>query len=164
MDLREQECTMKVQISKKGFKKRCLHHVFLFVPETVSNDDALLVVHHFFRQKNLVVTHTFVVQSFSHAPTLLQPHRLQPTRRILCPWDSPGKNTGVGCHFLLQGIFPDPGIQNPCLLLGRWIFFFFFLLLSHQGILTYTCDSLKCIALHTAIGCILYAQFPCHGI
>ena len=29
------------------------------------------------------------------------PHRLQPTR-LLCPWDSPGKNTGVGCHFLLQ--------------------------------------------------------------
>ena len=26
--------------------------------------------------------------------------------RFLCPWDSPGKNTGVGCHFLLQGIFP----------------------------------------------------------
>ena len=31
----------------------------------------------------------------------VQPHRRQPTR-ILCPWDSPGKNTGVGCHFLLQ--------------------------------------------------------------
>ena len=31
----------------------------------------------------------------------LQPHRLQPTRP-LCPWDSPGKNTGVGCHFLLK--------------------------------------------------------------
>ena len=31
----------------------------------------------------------------------VQPHRWQPTR--LChPWDSPGKNTGVGCHFLLQ--------------------------------------------------------------
>ena len=29
------------------------------------------------------------------------PHRRQPTR-FLCPWDSPGKNTGVGCHFLLQ--------------------------------------------------------------
>ena len=28
-------------------------------------------------------------------------HRQQPTR-LLCPWDSPGKNTGVGCHFLLQ--------------------------------------------------------------
>ena len=31
----------------------------------------------------------------------LQLHRRQPTR-LLCPWDSPGKNTGVGCHFLLQ--------------------------------------------------------------
>ena len=33
-------------------------------------------------------------------PTL-RAHRQQPTR-LLCPWDSPGKNTGVGCHFLLQ--------------------------------------------------------------
>ena len=31
----------------------------------------------------------------------LQPHRRQPTR-LHCPWDSPGKNTGVGCHFLLR--------------------------------------------------------------
>ena len=31
----------------------------------------------------------------------VQPHRQQPIR-LLCPWDSPGKNTGVGCHFLLQ--------------------------------------------------------------
>ena len=37
-------------------------------------------------------------------PTLLQPHGLQPTR-LFCPWNFPGKNTGVGCHFLLQGIF-----------------------------------------------------------
>ena len=29
------------------------------------------------------------------------PHKRQPTR-LPCPWDSPGKNTGVGCHFLLQ--------------------------------------------------------------
>ena len=28
--------------------------------------------------------------------------------RLLCPWDSPGKNTGVGCHFLLQGNLPNP--------------------------------------------------------
>ena len=35
----------------------------------------------------------------------LQPHGLWPTR-LLPPWDSPGKSTGVGCHFLLQGIFP----------------------------------------------------------
>ena len=31
----------------------------------------------------------------------VRPHRWQPTR-LPCPWDSPGKNTGVGCHFLLQ--------------------------------------------------------------
>ena len=31
----------------------------------------------------------------------VQPHRRQPTR-LPRPWDSPGKNTGVGCHFLLQ--------------------------------------------------------------
>ena len=47
---------------------------------------------------------------------LLQPHGLQPAR--LRPWDSPGKNTGVGCHFLLQGIFPTQEL-NPHLL-GLW--------------------------------------------
>ena len=31
----------------------------------------------------------------------VRPHRLHPTR-LPCPWDFPGKNTGVGCHFLLQ--------------------------------------------------------------
>ena len=40
----------------------------------------------------------------------LQPHGLQPTK-FLHPWDSPGKNTGVGCHFLLQGGLLDPGIE-----------------------------------------------------
>ena len=33
----------------------------------------------------------------------MRPHRRQPTR-LPRPWDSPGKNTGVGCHFLLQGM------------------------------------------------------------
>ena len=31
--------------------------------------------------------------------------------QLLCPWDFPGKNTGVGCHFLLQGIFPTQGLN-----------------------------------------------------
>ena len=39
------------------------------------------------------------------------PHGLQPAR-LLSQWDSPGKNTGVGCHFLLQGIFSTQGL-NP---------------------------------------------------
>ena len=42
----------------------------------------------------------------------LQHHGLQPAR-IFCPWDSPGKNTGVGCHVLLQRIFPTQG-SNLC--------------------------------------------------
>ena len=41
----------------------------------------------------------------------LQRQGLQPARP-LCPWDCPGKKTGVGCHFLLQGIFPTQG-SNP---------------------------------------------------
>ena len=41
-------------------------------------------------------------------PTLCDPHGLWPTR-LLCPWDRPGQNNGVGCHFLLQGIFPTHG-------------------------------------------------------
>ena len=44
----------------------------------------------------------------------LRLYELYPSR-LLWPWDPPGKNTGVGCHFLLQGIFPTQG-SNPCLL------------------------------------------------
>ena len=36
----------------------------------------------------------------------------QEPARLLCPWDSPGKNTGVGCHALLQGVLPTQG-SNP---------------------------------------------------
>ena len=50
--------------------------------------------------------------------------------RLLCPWDSPGKNTGAGYHFLLQGIFLTQG-SNPRLLhLLHWQVDS--LLLSHQ--------------------------------
>ena len=37
------------------------------------------------------------------------------TARLLCPWDFPGKSTGVGCHALLQGIISTQG-SNPCLM------------------------------------------------
>ena len=40
-------------------------------------------------------------QLLSHGIEFLQPHRLQPTR-LLCPWDFPGKNTGMNCHLFLQ--------------------------------------------------------------
>ena len=49
----------------------------------------------------------------------LQPYGLQPTR-LLCPWDSPGKTTGVGCHALLWGIFPTQGLNPHLLRLLHW--------------------------------------------
>ena len=52
---------------------------------------------------------------------------LEPTR-FRCPWDFPGKNTGVGCHFLLQGIFPTQEL-NPSLLHNRRILY----QLSYKG-------------------------------
>ena len=50
----------------------------------------------------------------------VQPHGLQPTS-LLCPWNSPGKNTGVGSHSLLQGIFLTQGLNLP---LVHWQEFF----------------------------------------
>ena len=50
------------------------------------------------------------------------------TVALLCLWDFPGKNARVGCHFLLQGIFPTQG-SNPCLLHCRQILYS----LSHLG-------------------------------
>ena len=44
--------------------------------------------------------HAAAAKSLQSCPTL-RPHRRKPTR-LLRPWDSPGKNTGEGCHFLLQ--------------------------------------------------------------
>ena len=46
----------------------------------------------------------------------LQHHGLQPTR-LLCPWDSPGKNPGVGCRALLQGIFLTHPFNLRCVLI-----------------------------------------------
>ena len=48
----------------------------------------------------------------------------KPTRR-LCPWDFPGKNTGVGCQALLQVIFLTPGLNSSllCLLHCRQILY-----------------------------------------
>ena len=50
----------------------------------------------------------------------LRPHGLKPTR-ILCPWNFPGKNTGVGCHFLLQRIFRTQRLNPGALCLLHWL-------------------------------------------
>ena len=73
-------------------------------------------------------------------PTLFRLHGLQSTG-LLCPWDFPDKNTEVGCHFLLQGIFPTQRL-NP---FPAWQVDS--LPLSHQGSLT-------------TYLCILFCDFP----
>ena len=55
-----------------------------------------------------------LIVSCSVVSNSLQPHGLQPTK-LICLWNSPSKNTGVGRHSLLQGIFPTQG-SNPGLL------------------------------------------------
>ena len=70
-------------------------------------------------QKDTLPACTVVTDSFP-------PHGLWPSK-LLCPSDFSGKDTEVGCHFLLQGIFPDAGIQCISLALAGG-----FLLLSHQ--------------------------------
>ena len=59
------------------------------------------------------------VLSYSVMSTSLQPYGLQPPR-LLCPWNSPGKNPGVGFHFLLQRIFPTQGLNPSLLHLLHW--------------------------------------------
>ena len=52
--------------------------------------------------------------------TLHNPMDCSRLAALLCPWDSPGKNTGVGCHALLQGIFPTQGLEPHLFSLLHW--------------------------------------------
>ena len=64
-------------------------------------------------QKKII--QVYVAQSVTSVMSnSVQPYGLQPAK-LLCPWDSPGKNTGVGCPALLHGIFLTQG-WNTCLL------------------------------------------------
>ena len=62
----------------------------------------------------LLLLDTYSMCACSVMSNSLQPHGLQPTR-FCCPWNFPGKNIVVGCHFLLQGLSPIQG-WTPCLL------------------------------------------------
>ena len=77
-------------------------------------------------------------QSLSHVQ-LFVTSALQPAR-FFFPWDFPGKNTGVGCHFLLWGIFLTHGL-NPRLL--HWPVDY--LPQTHQGSLLSPWDSHVCV-------------------
>ena len=67
-------------------------------------------------------------QFTAEAPSRSKKKRKWDLARLLCPWNSLSKNTGVGSHSLLQGIFPIQG-SNPGFPHGRQILYH----LSHQG-------------------------------
>ena len=55
---------------------------------------------------------------------LLDPQGLLPAK-LCCPWDFPGKNTRVACHFPTPGDIPEPGLKPVSCVssIGRWIFY-----------------------------------------
>ena len=67
-----------------------------------------------------------VISCFSRVRLFATPWAV--AHQAICPWNSPGKNTGVGCHALLQGIFPTQGC-NPGFLHCRQILY----CVSYQG-------------------------------
>ena len=72
-----------------------------------------LTEQNYIRPRNILTSRQKVKVKVSVAhsyPTLCDPRTVQPTR-LLCPWDSPGKNTGVGCNVFLQGIFLTQGLN-----------------------------------------------------
>ena len=83
-------------------------------------------------------------------------HGLQPAR-LLCPWDFPGKNAGVGCHFLIQGIFLTWGsnLHLLHLLPCRQILY----PLSHLGSLIIFMVKVKLVLIDSAFGARVQACF-----
>ena len=68
---------------------------------------------------SLLAAATAAAKSLQSCPTLCDPVAQQPTR-LPRPWDSPGKNTGVGCYFLLQcmKVKSESEVAQSCLTLG----------------------------------------------
>ena len=64
----------------------------------------LSVIHVVVQQKLIQHCKATMLLSHSVMSDSLQPHRLQ-SARLLCPWNFPGRNTGLGCHFLFQEIY-----------------------------------------------------------
>ena len=94
---------------------------------------------------NIVLWCCKVAQS---SPESLQPHGLWPAR-LLCPWDSPARNTGVGCYFLLLGIFPTQGLKLGLLHCRQTLY-----RLTHQG--SPVIYNINCILFFLATLCDLW--------
>ena len=88
----------------------CLHIPFpLFLSDSVSTSSFSLSLSFFFTLRiPFMLDGSVICPIVSNSAT---PWTV--ASRLLCPWDSPGKNTGVGFHALLQGIFPTQGSSQP---------------------------------------------------
>ena len=76
-----------------------------------------------------VYIYTHSVLLAQSCPTLCEPTDCSPPC-LLSPWSSPGKNTGVGYHLLLQGIYPTQGL-NPALLHCRHIYTHIYIIVKY---------------------------------
>ena len=93
----------------------CFAYFFFFF-DSCSNNDLTTAKANIYWEFTL---HFFALHVCSVVSNSLWPYGLG-SSRVLYPWNFPGKSTGVGWHFLLQGIFPTQEL-NPCLLhLLRW--------------------------------------------
>ena len=92
---------------------------FLDVEIYQSSSDNTLHGHALIYLFCFIMFHMCAVLSHSIMSDSLRPHGLEPSR-LLCPWNFPGKNTGAGCHFLLQRIFFTQGSNLRLLHLPHW--------------------------------------------
>ena len=144
-DLNKQQPTAGTGVSLSDSVSLLKHRLWYIACNLWSDDSVLFIPIKNEDQKQFTVAEnrqlyslTVLTQSesadVSHSvmSDFLWPHGLW-SARLFCPWDSPGKNTRVGCHFLHQRIFPTQG-SNPGLLPCRQILY----PLSHQGSLNWS--------------------------
>ena len=88
-DIHECVCVCK-HTAVHTYARTCLYrYLFSFIP-------------FFFHGHKFILLLLLLLSHISRVRLCATPQMAEPIDRFLCPWDSPGKNTGVGCHFLLQ--------------------------------------------------------------
>jgi len=96
----------------KNFRFIKLALFFLFLAFTFLCSKLKGKLHHY--RNSITFSFSYLCSVTPSCPTLCDP--IEPTR-LLCPWNFPGKNTGVSCHLLLQGIFLTQGSNSHLLCL-----------------------------------------------
>ena len=165
--LLQQECQTKGLVTSHhllyvmlctGLQKR-KSRVFCQAVSHLSCDRAWITSHHVLRisrAQRRQITSTGIMRAVPVGSVTsavfhsLRSHGLQPIS-FLCPWTSPGKNTGEGCHAILQGIFPTQG-SNLYFLHYRQILY----RLSHRG-----SPSHRQLGVYTGITIMAWTKWPC---